>query len=304
MYSENLEEFCELPVVEFESADDWQGPEVAYRVRADYDVKDGLSDRLKVLAMQPGVDQLQALVIGTWNDISDGFGAEAGGATLLSLASQLPALRGLFLGDITYEECEISWINQTDVSPFLQAYPAMQVLVVRGGEGLSFSQISHRELRSLRIETGGLPRSVVREIFLCDFPALESLQLLFGDENYGFDGSVEDLQPLLSGSLYPKLKYLGLMNSTISNDIAAVVVNSPIIDRIETLDLSMGTLDDSGVASLKSLAGKANLKTLDISHHYASAEAIDELRAALSCEVIADDPQEADGDWRPVLHAE
>ncbi len=31
----------------------------------------------------------------------------------------------------------------------------------------------------------------------------------------------------LAGKVFPKLKYLGLMNSEIANDIAAVVVNAP-----------------------------------------------------------------------------
>jgi len=132
-------------------------------------------------------------------------------------------------------------------------------LRIRGGSGLSFSRVRNDSLRELAIETGGLARSVIRELFLCEFPALEHLELLFGEENYGFDGSVEDLQPVFSGQLHPQLRFLGLMNSTIANDIAAVVVNSPIVDRIEVLDLSMGNLDDAGVQSLHGLAGKRNL---------------------------------------------
>ena len=138
----------------------------------------------------------------------------------------------------------------------------------------------------------------------CQFPALERIELLLGEEGYGFDGNVEDLQPLLSGRLYPRLKYLGLMNSVISNEIAAVIVNSPIISRIDELDLSLGSLNDEGVRSLLGLAEYPQLRRLNITHHYASEESIARLQAALKCEVIADDPQGADDDWRPVVHAE
>jgi len=90
----------------------------------------------------------------------------------------------------------------------------------------------------------------------------------------------------------------------IANDIAAVVVNSPIVERIETLDLSMGNLDDEGVASLTSLAGRTRLKRLNISHHYASEVAVGALAEFLPCEVVADDRQDPDDEFRPIVHNE
>jgi hypothetical protein len=56
----------------------------------------------------------------------------------------LTNLRAIFLGDITYEENEISWIEQSDVSPLLRAYPALEVSRVRGGNSLEFSKIKNR----------------------------------------------------------------------------------------------------------------------------------------------------------------
>ncbi len=116
----------------------------------------------------------------------------------------LPNLKALYFGEMTYEECEISWINQSGVSPLLRAFPLLEIFRVRGGTELSFSQVSHGNLRHLAIETGGLPSSVLREVFLCDFPNLEHLELLLGEEGYGFDGSAEDLQPLAGGKGFSK----------------------------------------------------------------------------------------------------
>jgi hypothetical protein len=175
---------------------------------------------------------------------------------------------------------------------------------VRGGSGLSFSKLVHGGLKELVIQTGGLSRSTIRDLFLCDFPSLEHLELLFGEENYGFDGGVEDLQPLLSGRLFPKLKCLGLMNSVIANDIAAVLVNSPIAARVESIDLSLGNLDDEGVRSLLALASHSQLKSLNISHHYASEKVVASLVKALPFAVVAEDRQEPEDDWRPIAHAE
>ena len=205
---------------------------------------------------------------------------------------------------MTVEECEISWIVQTDVSPVLNALPQLESLRIRGGSELSFSLVRHNNLKELAIETGGLGRSVLREIFSCEFPQLERLELLLGDASYGFDGGVEDLQPLLAGRLFPKLTWLGLMNSEIANDIAAVVVNSPIVERLKVLDLSMGNLDDEGARSLMGLSAFPNLETLNISHHYVSESTLDDLAKAIPCKLIADDRQEPDDDWRPILHAE
>ena len=304
MYSELVSEFNEQPVVDFETAASWQGPEVAYRVRVDYEDDASLARRLDALVASPGAEDVAGLLIGCWAACGEGDNAAPVVAKLVELAPRLPNLKGLFLGDITFEECEISWINQTDVSPLLTAFPKLEWLSVRGGNGLAFSRVRHEALRVLIVETGGLPRSALRDIFLCDFPDLRFLELQLGDESYGFDGSVEDLQPLLSGDLFPRLTYLGLTNSVIADDIAAVVVNSPLVQRIQMLDLSLGNLSDEGVRSLHALSSCKNLQELDITHHYASPETVAELTAALPCEVRADAQQDVEDDWRPIVHAE
>ena len=46
----------------------------------------------------------------------------------MALADRLPALEALFLGDITFEQQEISWIQQSDISPLFLAFPRLRVL--------------------------------------------------------------------------------------------------------------------------------------------------------------------------------
>lgn len=304
MYHELIDSFHGQEVVEFNTADDWKGPNFAYRLREEYDDELKVPDRIDELLKQPGVEQLQALIIGAWTEASGGDDSSELVQKLSEVAGHLKGLRSIFMGEMTYEESEVSWINQSDLSPLLKAFPRLETLRIRGGTGLAFSPVEHTSLKEIAIETGGLPRSAIRELFLCHLPALEHFELLLGEESYGFDGSVEDLQPVLSGKLYPNLKYLGLMNSEIANDIAAVVVNSPIASRIETLDLSMGNLDDEGFQSLHALSQYPQLKKLILSHHYATEEGVAALQAALKCEVDASDPQSPDDDWRPIVHAE
>lgn len=304
MYTELLQEFCGRQVIDFQDGKSWKGPDLAYRLREEYEDEVSVGDRLSSLLEQTDSGRLSALIIGAWTGAFEGGGSQEIVAKLADSAPRLPELRALFFGEMTYEECEISWINQSDMSPLLTAFPKLETFRVRGGTGLSFSKIRHPSLRELAIETGGLSRSTIRELFLCEFPALERLELLLGEANYGFDGSVEDLQPVLSGRLFPSLKFLGLMNSTIANDIAAVLVNSPIIERLDEIDLSQGNLDDEGVNSLLALAPCTNLKRLDISRHYASQQAVDNLSEKLPFPVVAEDRQEPDDEWRPILHAE
>jgi hypothetical protein len=306
MYCDHLSEFMGKKVVDFESSKSWKGPGQCYRVRQDYEDETTTIERFEELLEQPGANELETLVIGAWGSVGEGDGPDETVEALCKAAPVLPKLRGLFFGDITSEEAELSWINQSDLSPILSAFPGLEVLAVRGGQELSFSKVRHERLRKLTIETGGLSRSVLRELAHCEFPALEHLELHLGEPNYGFDGGVEDLQPLLDGKRFPKLQYLGLRNAEVSNDVAAFVVNTPIVRQIETLDLSLGNIDGEGENSLSALRGLPNLKTLDISHHYATEDEIKKLRGQLSCKVIAEDRQEAedDGEWRPILHAE
>jgi hypothetical protein len=304
MFNELLGEFRGRPVVDFQDAASWAGPGSAYRLREEYEDERSIADRLATLVEQPGCQELSSLIIGAWSGACEGGESSQIVQDLAVRAAQLPGLRHLFLGEMTYEECEISWINQSDVSPLLRAFPRLASLRVRGGNGLAFSKIRHDNLEELAIETGGLSCSTIQQLLQCEFPSLEHLELLLGEENYGFDGGVDDLQPLLSGKLFPKLKYLGLMNSVIANDIAAALVDSPITGRVESIDLSLGNLDDNGVKSLIRLSQYNQIRRLNISHHYASESAVAALMQALPFQVFAAERQDPDDEWRPIVHAE
>ncbi|HWY76762.1 MAG TPA: STM4015 family protein, partial [Verrucomicrobiae bacterium] len=251
--NENAIVFYQLPVRDFQSKDDWQGTDTAYRLRSGWDGKPGdMVAFLDTLVKQEGAPKLTALVIGMWGTQSD-VSSQTIIQALVQRKHRLGGLRALFLGDIIVEENEISWIQNSDVSSLLQSFPNLEVFRVRGGNGLSFSKAGHQTLRELIVETGGLPRSVIREICLGDFPNIEHLELWLGSANYGWDGTVQDLQPILEGKRFPKLKYLGLRNSEIVDEIAPVLVNSPILRELEVLDLSNGNLSDVGGQALLNL---------------------------------------------------
>lgn len=284
--------------------------QVAPRLRLDWDdLDDGvgtaelLIPRLEQLASAAG-DKVEALVIGSWGQSYDNPSTPIV-AWLAENAARLPGLRALFLGDMTFEESEISWIEQSDVTPVLRAYPAMEVLAVRGSNHLVLEPVEHPTLRGLVIECGGMPGSVVRAVTASTFPSLFLLELWLGDDNYGYDATLDDLQPILDQRF--AVSVLGLRNAENQDEIAAAVADAPVLDGLRALDLSLGNLTDLGGEALLASAKVPRLQRLDLHHHYLSREMMDRL-LALPIQVDVSDPQQAkrydDEVYRPIAVAE
>ncbi len=93
------------------------------------------------------------------------------------------------------------------------------------------------------------------------------------------------------------------MRFELADEIAQAIAKSPVLDRLETLDLSMGTLSDIGAEALLASPKIKQLKKLDLTHHYISA--VNQARLSdLPLEVIIDDAQEGDPDDRYVAVGE
>jgi predicted DNA-binding WGR domain protein len=274
---------------------------VAYRVaikdeygESDDDDDDDASDIEAILAKlvaDKNADKLQALVVGSWSDPGDMASSQTVIDALVAAAGKLPELRALFLGDIVQEESEISWIEQGDFAPLVAAFPKLEHLRVRGPK--TMGKLASDTLRSLALETGGLDRGIVQSLSGSRLPALEHLELWLGTDEYGGNTEIDDLVPLLSGKLFPKLRYLGLRDSDESDAVAAAVASSPVIGRIATLDLSLGTLGDAGAEALLASPGVAKLQRLDIHHHYVSEALVKKLKG-LGIDLAAHDRQDAD----------
>jgi hypothetical protein len=264
----------------------------AYVLRVEWDeINVDITKNLELLLQDPQANQLEALVIGPWTQEMYECSSSIVVNALVAAKDQLTSLKAVFLGDITYDESEISWINQSDMSPLLAAYPNLEVLQVRGGEGLAFNSLHHEQLKTLIVQTGGLSRNTIAQIFAGNLPALEHLELWLGSDYYGGDSSVDDLRPLLSGNLFRKLTYLGLCNSKYSDDIAQAIVQAPIIERIKVLDLSLGTLGDEGAEALLNCPAVKQLNTLNVAENFLSDEMLERLKQ-LNIEVIADEQKE------------
>jgi hypothetical protein len=304
MVGSHVQTFLNKPVQDFLPPTTIDPEKYVYRLRIDYDDEGvTITDLLEALVRDPQAGNIQELIIGQFNaEVSESSFEVID--KLVALKNDLKGLKALFIGDITYEECEISWINQTDITPILKAYPALEYLQVRGGEGLSFSDLQHDNLTTLIIETGGMPPNVVTEVNAARLPKLQKLELWLGSENYGFASTVEDLAPLLSGTLFPKLTHLGLMDSELQDDIAIAVANAPVVKQLQVLDLSMGLLTDKGAAALRDSAAIRNLQHLNLRYHWLSEDMMAQLKA-LGISINLDDKQKEEGeDYRFVEVAE
>jgi hypothetical protein len=292
MISELLESFAGLPVADFaesgtDATDLPPADAVAWRLASDFDEERNFEQLWREFLETVPADQVRAIVIGSWWGDGDYENVRPVLDLLTESAGRLPALRSLFIGDVTAEQCELSWLEMTDVTPVLEAYPLLEEFVARGcGYGrpdgaLDFRPVRHERLRTLRFESGGLPATVVRAVCDSELPRLEHLALWLGIDHYGGDATIADLAPLLAGGRFPELRHLGLQNSEIQDEIAAAVAAAPVVAQLTSLDLSMGTLTDAGAEALLGGQPLTHLMLLDLHHHYLSEKVAQRVRDAL-----------------------
>jgi hypothetical protein len=279
--SEYTEEFAGKPVLDWNAETGLPDPQntlprvsISYD---DYENKTSWVDRFAQFLEHPDAAQVSGLVIGAW-DFDMGEDSSAIVEAIVTARDRLPRVEAIFLGDITYEECEISWIEQSDITPIFAAYPNLKYFAVRGGNGLELGNLQHENLQALTIQTGGMNAGIVQAVLRAGLPALEHLELWLGTDSYGATVTMQVLQPLFNGDLFPRLRALALRNSDLTDAIAREIINAPILQRIEVLDLSLGILTDEGAAALLDYDKIKHLKKLDVHHHFCSEAMTDQLQ--------------------------
>lgn len=276
---------------------------VSKRITVSYDEAENgktLQEKVEAFVSSEQAAEVESLIIAAWEEPFEN-GPQSALDLLVANQAKLPRLKELFVGDMDSEECEISWIIQGDYTAFLAAFPELERLHIKGSSQLTLSSqpIRHEKLQSLTIECGGLPKQVIASITSAHLPELNHLQLYLGVSDYGFDATLEDLRPFMQAGLFPKLRYLGLVDSEIADDIASAIAEAPVLQQLETLDLSMGTLSDVGGKVLLASSALQQLKKLDLHYHYLSDALIKEFKK-WPIPVDVSDQQEIDDedDWR------
>lgn len=223
------------------------------------------------------LEKLDEIIIGCWGESYDN-----NVQPLLDMFAEhsesFEHIKSLFVGDMTFEECEVSWIEQGDYSKIWESLPKLKKLTIKGANGLSLGKIEHDELEELNIICGGLPAVVVKQIAQAHLPRLKKLSLYLGVVDYGCDATIEDVRTLLKADFIKSLEYLELGNSEFQDEIVEEFLKSNSVYALKTLSFANGTLTDKGGQMLLDHAGTLKgLETLDLTFHYLSDEMMKKL---------------------------
>ncbi len=241
-------------------------------------------DKLEKLANLPHITDLDTLIIGEWKNCYEKDCSEIV-EKLIQLKDIFSGLKHLFIGDMNFESCEISWIQQVNYSGFFQHYPQLETFGVRGGQGLQLGILELPKLQHLIIRTGGLDKNVIHSIGQSSLPELTHLDVWLGTTEYGGNIEIQDLKPILAG-IFPKLEYLGLKNYDHQDALAKALHDANVLNTIKTLDISMGTLTDTGAKALYKNERLLQLKHINCRHHYLSREWQQKLKEKFETQLI------------------
>jgi uncharacterized protein (TIGR02996 family) len=257
------------------------------KVGVDYDAFESgvrLARLIKALVEHPSARFLQELTFGPDSNDDGETNYEKSLEALVKARPQ--ALRSLFAAEFDSEDCELSWSHLGKVSGLYSACPKLRKLILRAGT-MTLGEISLPELLEFAVRTGGLEKANIKSIGAAHWPRLERLEIWFGTSNYGGDGTIKDVAPILAATNLPSVKHLGLMNCEFTDDICKALPASKVLKQLETLDLSMGCMTAAGVdALLASRDAFRHLKKLDVSDN-AIAEGAEKKLATLCSEVVA-----------------
>ena len=271
--------------------------DTAIKVRSrTYDSEESILIRLDRLANMPDADKIDTLVIGSWEEAYNNS-ADFIIEKLIELKGKFKSLKHLFVGDMTYEESEISWIIQGNYTKLWQHYPNLETFGARGGNDLVLGEIKLPKLRNLILETGGLNGSVIDDINKSDLPSLQHLELWLGTEDYGCTVEVSQFKEIFDCK-FPNLKYLGPKNYYLADDMAKALKGAPVLKEIYTLDISMGTMTDVGAKALYENDDLLELMHINCRHHFVSNEWVNKLLDKFADQDInLTEQKEAEEDW-------
>ena len=264
-------------------------------LRADVDEEASITTIIDQFVETQDTSNLDSLVIGYWSeeyDLSDTTDMKKMADCLLSHKDKLFALKALFIGDISQEESEVSWIEMIDHSIFINGgdFP-LEFYQAKGDGGFLRKPLRSMTLKKLVFITGGLSRDTVEYLMKSDLPNLEHLELWIGSDCYGNVG-LSDLKPIIDGVFFPKLRYLGLRNSEFADEIAIELAQSPIVDRLEEIDLSLGAFGDKGAKALAESDSVNKLKKVTLDYHFMTDDGMKALKAAIPQASMEDQEEE------------
>jgi hypothetical protein len=174
-------------------------------------------------------------------------------------------------------------VYPVDLRPLLKLFPNLEYLSINGNFHNFFSsnnqelndfrsdRASGSKLKTLIIDDENVNRTIY-SLYPTDFPELEYFEIWFNDDE-NIVPTVKAIGSILSGKAAPKLKYLGLLNCQMADDLVKVLMQTPIIENLAVLDLRMGAMTDIGFRHILDCQKLGNLKFLYVSQNCISSNA-------------------------------
>ena len=169
-------------------------------------------------------------------------------------AGPTPPLRRLVVGDFdesAYDGIDISRAPIGDLTGLGARYPLLDTVELKGNYDVELGELDLPRARRFALRTSTMQNRTLAAIAAAPWPALEDLELWFGDreDGYGAECGEHSIAALLARS-FPKLRTLRLMNADFTDEVVPVVAKSPLAAQLETLDFTLGTLSDAGARVL------------------------------------------------------
>ena len=174
-----------------------------------------------------------------------------------------PRLEELELGDFAPGEMELAFSRAGNVAPLLGALPELRRLRLRAGSLRFESAVRHPRLRELSVVAAALSEGNVARLLEARLPALESFELScpgLAPEDAAFG-------ELLRGTQMPRLRRLALRHTVGTLRAMEEILCSPLMPRLEVLELDRGDLDDRAAEALATIRAPRlqHLQRLDVS---------------------------------------
>ncbi|MDB4959382.1 MAG: hypothetical protein JWO36_6951, partial [Myxococcales bacterium] len=204
-----------------------------------------------------------------------------------------PSLRRLQLGADRDRDHEANWFHSgTAIERLWAPLRRLRHLVIDGGQ-YKLGTIDLPEVEYAAFRTGGLVAANARSIAAAHLPRVRHLDVA-GDHNNSTetliaragrvtmsrdDGVFSDLAPLFERTDLPSLTVLGITNSVFTDTICRALPSSRIVQQLEALDLSWGSMTDAGARALvENRDAFRRLEILDVSRNTLSRRGIEALQ--------------------------
>ncbi len=273
------------------------GLRLSHNRNADADFEGRLVDVLELVLRHP----LGRFVV----ELAIGFNGDPVDDDLQDLIDLLakrprPTLRKLHLGDFTPgEDAEIDWYSIGDLRRLWKAVPGLRTLIVQGGSAVQLGKLDLPDLTHAELRTGGLEKANAKAIATAAIPSIEHLDIWYGDDSYGGNATVKEVELLLARTDLPKLRHLGLMNSEFADRLPDALAGSQLLRQLRELDLSMGTMTDEGARAIaRHREAFKHLDELDVSLNYLSRAGVAALKGVAKKVVTGKQRPDEDPEFR------